>query len=117
MIWTNGNIPMSNILIYLKCSRDTILKIILFCLPPVAYGGEDEPAEHHDKHHHSHKDHPMETAFLWRRFPMHNNFPVSISVDFLAGLNVSPGAGRRSLRVHIVVIFIIIYLRLHCPSR
>src|SRR5258705_9255908 len=60
-------IPHGNILINLIGSEwCAVLPIVLLLLEPVAKGSQEKPPEHHDKHHHAHKNHPMEPAVLWR---------------------------------------------------
>ena len=79
MLWT---VPMANILIFLKRTWEAVFEILLLALPPIPKSRKEKPAQHHDKQHHAHKNHPMEMAFF-RRLAVNDDLTMALPVDFL----------------------------------
>jgi hypothetical protein len=101
-----GRIAVADKLVNLERARRAVLPVVLSVLPPVASGGKYKPAQYHNKHHHAHKEHPVEAA-RWPGFLMDDDTPV-VSLDDLIALAVCPAdraAWRPRLVVSIVVIF------------
>src|SRR5438445_608972 len=108
MVGMCSAVCMADKVINLESSGTPVCPVVLLGLPPGAQRTERCVSENHDKKGNASKKYPTDTAFLWRRFAVNNNVAVALGVDFLTWLNVSPGAGRRALRVNIILIFLVI---------
>src|SRR5258706_15167775 len=86
-------VRMSHKLVSLVGTRHAILPVVLATLPPVAGGGEQNPAQYHDKDEQAHEDHPAEQAAGRMCLSVDDNLAPALLNDLIAmRVNVPPGA-------------------------